>query len=59
MLQGLQGEGYRDRGVERQRRWPEALFRRLATLPISEFFHCKVFPLQNALFAALVFFEVV
>ena len=26
---------YRDRRVERQRRWPEALFRRLATLHLS------------------------
>ena len=48
---------YRDRRVERQRRWPKALFRRLATNPISEFFHFKVFPLQNALFAAFVFLE--
>ena len=47
---------YRDRRVEWQRRWPEALFRRLATLPISEFFHFKVFPLQKALIAAFVFF---
>ena len=29
--------GYRDRRVERQKRWPEALFRRLATLPLSDF----------------------
>ena len=48
---------YRERRVERQRRWLEALFRRLATLRISEFFHFKVFPLQNALFAAFVFLE--
>ena len=27
----------RDGRVERQRRWPEALFRRLATLPLSDF----------------------
>ena len=27
---------YRDRRVERQRRWPEALFRRLATLSTSD-----------------------
>ena len=26
----------RDRRVERQIRWPEALFRRLATLPLSD-----------------------
>ena len=29
--------GYRDRRVERQRRWTEELFRRLATLPLSDF----------------------
>ena len=34
-------EGYRDRRVERQRRWPEALFRRLATLLLSNFFTHK------------------
>ena len=28
---------YRDRRVERQRRWPEELFRRLATLFFSDF----------------------
>ena len=30
-------EDYRDRRVERQRRWPEALCRRLATLPLPDF----------------------
>ena len=35
---------YRDRRVERQRRWPEALFRRLATLHLSEFFPLTDFP---------------
>ena len=29
--------GYKDRSVERQIRGPEALFRRLATLPLSDF----------------------
>ena len=28
---------YRDSRVDRQRRWPEALFGRLATLPLSDF----------------------
>ena len=29
---------YRDRRAERQRRWPQALLRRLATLPLSDLF---------------------
>ena len=35
---GFELLNYRDRRVERQRRWPVALFRRLATLPLSNFF---------------------
>ena len=37
---------YRDRRVEGQRRWPEALFRRLATLPTSDFVPFRFFPLN-------------
>ena len=33
----LFGHAVTSRREERQRRWPEALFRRLATLPLSDF----------------------
>ena len=33
--------------VERQRRWPEALFKRLATLPLSDFFPLNYETIEN------------
>ena len=54
---GCRDYSYRDKWVERQRRWPEALFRRLATLHLSEFFPLTNFPVTNAQFAAFVFFK--
>ena len=42
---------YRDRRVERQSRWPEALFRRLATLPLSNFVPPEIRPIRRAQFA--------
>ena len=47
---------YRDRRVERQRRWPEALYRRLATLPISEFFHFRMRYLRHSFFGGVLRF---
>ena len=41
-------DNYIDRRIERQRQWPEALFRRLATLHLSEFFPLTDFPTQRA-----------
>ena len=43
-------QDYRDRRVERQRRRPEALFRRLATLPIFEFSHFRMLYLRYSFF---------
>ena len=39
---------YRDRRVERKSHWPEALFRRLATLHFSNFVPLEICPIRNA-----------
>ena len=46
---------YKDRRVERQSCWPEALFKHLATLlPLSNFVPLEIRAIRNAQFAAFI-----